>query len=137
MEELNLWDVLFDFVIIDAFEDLRKPPSSITALIKNSWLGYSMKEAAVNNIVWSLIKVKRSRLQYTDGFITRFYDISHILTTPLTLGLLGGSPPEFEEICIFFKVERFDLFDLVSIAHVPLVFWPGQDSCKINIISKV
>lgn len=54
--------MLFDFVMLDAFDDLRKPPNSITALIKNSWLGYTMKEAAINNIVWSLIKVKRTRL---------------------------------------------------------------------------
>lgn len=60
---MNLWDVLFDFVFLDAFEDLRKPPSGIAALMRNSFLSRSMKEATLNNLIWSLIKAKRSRLQ--------------------------------------------------------------------------
>lgn len=48
--------------MLDSFDDFRRPPNSINALVKNSWLGYAMKEAAINNIVWSLIKIKRSRL---------------------------------------------------------------------------
>lgn len=76
-----------------------------------------MRESTLNNIIWSLIKVKRARLQVcynlliefthylqvTDGFVSHFYDISQIVSPPLTLGLLGGSSKEFEDLCLEFK----------------------------------
>ncbi|KAH7720093.1 Protein K01D12.6 [Aphelenchoides avenae] len=103
VEEMNLWDVLFDFVFLDAFEDLRKPPSGIAALMRNSFLSRSMKEATLNNLIWSLIKAKRSRLQVKNGFVSHFYDISSIVSLSLTMGLLGGSDKGFEELCAYFK----------------------------------
>uniref|UniRef100_A0A915DF79 Uncharacterized protein n=1 Tax=Ditylenchus dipsaci TaxID=166011 RepID=A0A915DF79_9BILA len=107
VEEINLWDVLFDFVVMDAFDDLKKPPSAIVALVTNSWFSKSMKESTLNNLIWSMIKAKRSRLQILDGFISHFYDISQIVTSSLTMGLLGGGTAEFEEICIYFKDNLF------------------------------
>jgi len=107
VEEVNLWDVLIDYVMLDAFDDLRKPPSSITALVKNGFLSQSMKESTLNNLIWSLIKVKRARMQVQDGFAAHFYDISMSLTASLTMGLLGGSSKEFEELCTFFKDSIF------------------------------
>ncbi|KAI1724390.1 mitoguardin domain-containing protein [Ditylenchus destructor] len=116
VEQINLWDVLFDFVILDAFDDLKKPPSAVVALVKNSWFSKSMKESTLSNLIWSLIKVKRSKLQIADGFISHFYDISQILTTSLTMGLMGGTTQEFEEICTYFKDNLFafiaDIFNV-------------------------
>lgn len=63
MEEINLWDVLFDFVILDAFDDLKKPPSAIVALVKNNWFSQSMKESTINNLIWSMIKAKKAKLR--------------------------------------------------------------------------
>ncbi|KAI6191823.1 hypothetical protein M3Y97_00269600 [Aphelenchoides bicaudatus] len=103
VEHLNVWDVLFDFVLLDSFDDLRKPPSGIAALVKNSFLSRSMRESTLTNIIWSLIKVKRARLLVSDGFVSHFYDLSQIVSPTLTLGLLGGSTKEFENLCLEFK----------------------------------
>ncbi|KAI6209328.1 hypothetical protein M3Y96_00210100 [Aphelenchoides besseyi] len=101
VEYVNIWDVLIDFVLLDSFDDLRKPPSGIMALFKNPFMSRYVKESTLNNIIWSLIKVKRSRLAIPDGFVSHFYDISQIVTPPLAMGLLGGSG--IEELCYDFK----------------------------------
>ncbi|KAI6221435.1 hypothetical protein M3Y99_01550800 [Aphelenchoides fujianensis] len=103
VEHVNIWDVLIDFVLLDSFDDLRKPPSGIMALFKNPFMSRYVKESTLNNIIWSLIKVKRSRLQIQDGFVSHFYDISQIVSVSLTMGLLGGSDKQFEELCLEFK----------------------------------
>jgi len=117
----NLWDVLFDLIILDAFEDLQRPPSSIMALVNNSFISRSMKESTINNLIWSLIKYKRTRLQIKDGFISHFYDISQILTCSLTMGLLGGSSKEFQDICVNFKENIFafvaDIFNMNKVRY--------------------
>nr|CAD2201422.1 unnamed protein product [Meloidogyne enterolobii] len=107
VESTNLWDTLFDLIILDAFEDLQRPPSAIAALVKNSFISKSMKESTLNNLIWSIIKVKRQRLQVKDGFISHFYDISQILTSSLAMGLFGGSDREFTELCIYLKEQIF------------------------------
>ncbi|CAD5229185.1 unnamed protein product [Bursaphelenchus okinawaensis] len=109
VECLNIWDVLFDFILLDSFDDLKKPPSGTAALVKNSFLSQSMRESTLNNLIWSLIKMKRSRLQNQDGFVSRFYDISQIVSPPLIMGLLGGASREFEELCTDFKESVFIL----------------------------
>ncbi|CAD5234639.1 unnamed protein product [Bursaphelenchus xylophilus] len=115
VECLNIWDVLFDFILLDSFDDLKKPPSGTAALVKNSFLSQSMRESTLNNLIWSLIKMKRSRLQNQDGFVSRFYDISQIVSPPLIMGLLGGASKEFEDLCTDFKESIFmlltDLFN--------------------------
>lgn len=103
VESTNLWDVFFDLIILDAFEDLQRPPSAISALLRNCFMSYSMKESTLNNLIWSMIKVKRQRLQVKDGFISHFYDISQILTSSLAMGLFGASAKEFQELCVYFK----------------------------------
>lgn len=54
--------MLFDFVILDAFDDLKKPPSTIVALVKNNWFSQTMKESTINNLIWSMIKSKKAKL---------------------------------------------------------------------------
>lgn len=124
VEHVNLWDVLIDFVLLDAFDDLRKPPSGITALVKNGFLSKSMRESTLNNLIWSLIKMKRSRLQDHEGFVSHFYDISQVVSPPLTMGLLGGAGKEFEEVCHDFKDNVLallvDLFNPAKIRYTTL-----------------
>ncbi|KAL3126082.1 hypothetical protein niasHT_001721 [Heterodera trifolii] len=103
IDTTNLWDVLFDMIILDAFEDVQKPPSAIAALLRNGFISTSMKQSTLNSLIWSMIKTKRQRLQVKNGFIAHFYDISQVITGSLTMGLLGGSDKEFQELCVYFK----------------------------------
>uniref|UniRef100_A0AC34QU73 Uncharacterized protein n=1 Tax=Panagrolaimus sp. JU765 TaxID=591449 RepID=A0AC34QU73_9BILA len=103
VEEINLWDVLFDFVLLDSFDDLRKPPSSIVALFRNNFFSRSFKESTLNSLIWSMIKVKRSKLVEKDGFISHFYDISQIVSPMLIFAYFGDGPKSFQDLCLYFK----------------------------------
>lgn len=41
---MNFFDVVLDFILMDAFEDLESPPSSVVAVLRNRWLSDSFKE---------------------------------------------------------------------------------------------
>lgn len=41
---MNFFDIVLDFILMDAFEDLESPPSSVVAVLRNRWLSDSFKE---------------------------------------------------------------------------------------------
>lgn len=99
---VNFYDIVLDFILLDAFEDLENPPSAITAVIQNTWLSQSFKETALSTAVWSVLKAKRKLLKYPDGFITRFYSITEYLVPVLCWGFLG-TDEELNKSCNFLK----------------------------------
>ena len=42
---MNFYDICLDYILIDSFEDLESPPSSVLAVMKNRWLSNSFKES--------------------------------------------------------------------------------------------
>ena len=42
--ELSFYDVLLDFVLLDAFDDLATPPYSVATAVQNRWLSARIKE---------------------------------------------------------------------------------------------
>lgn len=40
----TLYDVVIDYVLLDAFDDLSSPPQSVVAVIQNRWLTSGFKE---------------------------------------------------------------------------------------------
>lgn len=86
---INFYDVCLDYILIDAFEDLESPPSSVLAVMKNRWLSNSFKESALQTAIWSVFQAKRRLLQYPDGFKARFYAVSEILTPTLAWAFFG------------------------------------------------
>ncbi|KAM3964862.1 mitoguardin [Aphomia sociella] len=101
---LTFYDVVLDYILLDAFEDLAAPPSSVLAVVRNRWLSDGFKESALTTAVWSVIKAKRRYLQYPDGFMSHFYSISEHLLPVLVWGFLG--PRErLRDVCQCFKSE--------------------------------
>ena len=41
---MGFYDVVIDFMMFDAFDDLEEPPSSIKAVIQNRWLSSGFKK---------------------------------------------------------------------------------------------
>ena len=41
---LSFYDVLLDFVLLDAFDDLETPPYSVATAVQNRWLSARIKE---------------------------------------------------------------------------------------------
>uniref|UniRef100_A0A0M3IW24 F-box domain-containing protein n=1 Tax=Ascaris lumbricoides TaxID=6252 RepID=A0A0M3IW24_ASCLU len=110
--ELGFWDVMVDFVLIDSFEDLSRPPSAVLAVTRNMFLSQSMKESTLTTVIWSMLKAKRARLSLTNGFISHFYDISEVISPVITLGFLG-TDEHMRDLCQYFKVPELGFWDVM------------------------
>lgn len=109
VRDLNFYDILLDFIMLDAFDDLDNPPSAITVVIQNRWLSQSFKETALSTAVWSVLKAKRKLLKHPNGFISRFYSINEHIVPVLAWGFLG-TDVELNKSCLFMKVSWLILF---------------------------
>uniref|UniRef100_A0A669DDN0 Mitoguardin 2 n=1 Tax=Oreochromis niloticus TaxID=8128 RepID=A0A669DDN0_ORENI len=93
---MNFFDIVLDFILMDAFEDLESPPSSVVAVLRNRWLSDSFKETV------------------PDGFISHFYAISEHVSPVLAFGFLGPRQ-HLSEVCTIFKQQIVqylkDMFD--------------------------
>ncbi|UYV77532.1 FAM73B, partial [Cordylochernes scorpioides] len=116
----TFYDTVLDFIILDAFEDLENPPSSVNAVIQNRWLSSGFKESALGTAVWSVLKAKRRLLRYSKGFISHFYSITEYLSPTLAWGFFGPNE-ELKEICLYFKEEVVgfisDIFSLDKVRY--------------------
>ncbi|CAB3230712.1 unnamed protein product [Arctia plantaginis] len=104
VKALTFYDVVLDYILLDAFEDLASPPSSVLAVVRNRWLSDGFKESALTTAVWSVIKAKRRYLQYPDGFMAHFYSISEHLLPVLVWGFLGPNE-RLRDVCESFQSE--------------------------------
>ncbi|XP_053229615.1 mitoguardin 2 isoform X1 [Podarcis raffonei] len=123
---MSFFDIVLDFILMDAFEDLENPPSSVLAVLRNRWLSDSFKETALATACWSVLKAKRRLLLVPDGFISHFYSVSEHVSPVLAFGFLGPKE-QLSEVCCFFKhqilqylKDMFDL-DIVRYSTVPLL----------------
>lgn len=111
---MNFFDIVLDFILMDAFEDLESPPSSVIAVLRNRWLSDSFKETALATACWSVLKAKRRLLMVPDGFISHFYAISEHVSPVLAFGFLGPRQ-HLSEVCTIFKQQIVqylkDMFD--------------------------
>ncbi|KAL3870905.1 hypothetical protein ACJMK2_038936 [Sinanodonta woodiana] len=98
----TFYDIVLDFILMDAFDDLENPPSSVITVVQNRWLSNGFKETALSTAVWSVLKAKRRMLKYADGFLSRFYCISETVSPLLAWGFLGPDS-ELKELCFYFK----------------------------------
>ncbi|KAG7196655.1 hypothetical protein KM043_015993 [Ampulex compressa] len=103
---LNFYDILIDFVLLDAFEDVEKPPPSIKAILQNRWISASFRETAIGTAIWSVLMSKRQMLKYDKGFLAHFYSISEQISPVLVWGFLG---PEgsLRSTCYYFRDQTF------------------------------
>ncbi|XP_058615006.1 mitoguardin 2 isoform X2 [Onychostoma macrolepis] len=111
---MNFFDIVLDFILMDAFEDLESPPTSVVAVLRNRWLSDSFKETALATACWSVLKAKRRLLMVPDGFIAHFYAISEHVSPILAFGFLGPRQ-HLSEVCTVFKQQIVqylkDMFD--------------------------
>nr|ACA57901.1 hypothetical protein [Plecturocebus moloch] len=117
---MSFFDIVLDFILMDAFEDLENPPASVIAVLRNRWLSDSFKETALATACWSVLKAKRRLLMVPDGFISHFYSVSEHVSPVLAFGFLGPKP-QLAEVCAFFKHQIVqylrDMFDLDNVRY--------------------
>lgn len=41
---MNFYDILIDFMLLDAFEEVEKPPPPIRAILQNRWISARFRE---------------------------------------------------------------------------------------------
>uniref|UniRef100_A0A1I7XZ32 Mitoguardin n=1 Tax=Steinernema glaseri TaxID=37863 RepID=A0A1I7XZ32_9BILA len=105
--QLGMWDVLLDFILLDAFDDMSSPPSAIVAILSNRFITRKMKETSLSTMLWTMIAAKRKRLHFSDGFMSKFYSLTEIIAPPLTLAFFGGSTASYRELCQYFKQQVY------------------------------
>lgn len=102
VKAMTFYDVVLDFIILDAFRDLDSPPNSVLAVINNRFLSNSFKETALTTAVWSVLKAKKRLLRFPNGFMSHFYCITEQLSPLMVWGFFG--PDEnLKEVCKYFK----------------------------------
>ena len=42
---MNVYDIAFDFILLDAFDDIDHPPSAIVTVLSNTWITAGMKRS--------------------------------------------------------------------------------------------
>ena len=51
---------MLDYILVDSFEDLESPPSSVLAVMKNRWLSDGFKESALHTAIWDVYYERQS-----------------------------------------------------------------------------
>uniref|UniRef100_A0A8D2I0E1 Mitoguardin 1 n=1 Tax=Urocitellus parryii TaxID=9999 RepID=A0A8D2I0E1_UROPR len=120
VKNLNFYDVVLDFILMDSFEDLENPPTSIQNVVNNRWLNSSFKETAVASSCWSVLKQKREQMKIPDGFFAHFYAICEHISPVLAWGFLGPRNSLYD-LCCFFKNQVIfflkDIFDFEKVRY--------------------
>lgn len=118
VKAMTFYDIVLDFIILDAFKDLECPPGSVLAVVNNRFLSNGFKETALSTAVWSVIKAKKRMLKFSDGFMNLFYLISEVISPLMCWGFFGNNE-ELKEVCHYFKSEIMDfLCDIFNFQKV-------------------
>ncbi|XP_058054669.1 mitoguardin [Anopheles bellator] len=104
VKAMTFYDVVLDFIILDAFRDLDSPPNSVLAVINNRFLSNSFKESALTTAVWSVLKAKKRLLKFPNGFMSHFYCITEQLSPLMVWGFFGPNET-LKVVCKYFKEE--------------------------------
>nr|XP_012998516.1 mitoguardin 1 [Cavia porcellus]XP_012998517.1 mitoguardin 1 [Cavia porcellus]XP_023417044.1 mitoguardin 1 [Cavia porcellus]XP_023417045.1 mitoguardin 1 [Cavia porcellus] len=120
VKNLNFYDVVLDFILMDSFEDLENPPMSIQDVVNNRWIKSSFKKTAVASSCWSVLKQKRQQMKIPDGFFAHFYAICEHISPVLAWGFLGPRNSLYD-LCCFFKNQVLaflrDIFDFEKVRY--------------------
>lgn len=120
---LSFYDLVLDYIILDSFEDLENPPSSIISVVGQRWFGDTFKIKALQTAINIVLKHKRSKLKIADGFFSRFYCLLEIISPILAWGFFG-TDSDLKLKCNFIKQAIFevvrDFFDFDRVRYTSL-----------------
>lgn len=108
----NFYDILMDYILLDAFDDLNNQPSVVTSVLKNRWLADSIKESSLTNIVWTVIQTKKKNVKIEKGFLFHYYSLWEHVSPVLAWGFLGPNKSNnLSQLCQHLRVELLSLVD--------------------------
>ncbi|CRL04974.1 CLUMA_CG018206, isoform A [Clunio marinus] len=118
VKAMTFYDIVLDFIILDAFKDLDSPPGSVMAVIQNRFLSNGFKETALTTAVWSVLKAKKRMLTISNGFMAYFYLISEQISPLMAWGFFG-SDENLKEVCYYFRNQVLEfLIDIFNFQKV-------------------
>uniref|UniRef100_A0A2K5IXE6 Mitoguardin 1 n=1 Tax=Colobus angolensis palliatus TaxID=336983 RepID=A0A2K5IXE6_COLAP len=101
VKNLNFYDVVLDFILMDSFEDLENPPTSIQNVVNNRCVAHI-------------------HLGILYGFFAHFYAICEHISPVLAWGFLGPRNSLYD-LCCFFKNQVLlflkDIFDFEKVRY--------------------
>ncbi|MEJ1276881.1 mitoguardin 1 [Cricetulus griseus] len=99
VKNLNFYDVVLDFILMDSFEDLENPPPSIQSVVSNRWLNSSFKET--NQVLFFLKDIFDFEKVRYSSIDTLAEDLSHLLIrrTELLVACLGADALRHATTC--------------------------------------
>lgn len=97
----SVYDAVLDFIVLDAFEDLDRPPAALQMVLNNRWLPNGLKLQALSAAVYAVLSA-RAAASPQGGYLSRFYTLSRYTTPVLVLGLLGPAST-LQHMCNAFR----------------------------------
>ncbi|XP_077986868.1 mitoguardin 2-like [Glandiceps talaboti] len=131
---MNFYDVVLDFTLMDAFDDMERLPASVAAIAQNRWLSDSVKQTAMSNAIWSLITIKRRMLNNPDGFLAKFYSLSSAMSPSLCWGFLGPRD-DLRKLCYYFKDNVIKV--LRNIFDLSLTRYSNKEDLSDDILATI
>ncbi|EPY79275.1 hypothetical protein CB1_000940006 [Camelus ferus] len=100
VKNLNFYDVVLDFILMDSFEDLENPPTSIQNVVNNRWLNSSFKET--NQVLFFLKDIFDFEKVRYSSIETLTEDLMHLLIrrTELLMAYLGADALRHTSSCL-------------------------------------
>lgn len=132
VKAMTFYDIVLDFIILDAFKDLDSPPGSVMAVIQNRFLSNGFKETALSTAVWSVLKAKKRMLKYSDGFMAHFYMITEQISPLLAWGFFGADE-NLKEVCQYFKNQVLEF--MADIFNFQKVRYTSVEDLSEDILS--
>lgn len=131
----NVYDMVLDYMILDAFDDLSNPPSTVTTVLQNRWLGNQFKETALATAVWSIIKAKKGRIKVENGFYYHYYSLWETISPVMAWGFMGPTDMTLSKVCNGAKSELQGMIkDMFSFTVMDWSEQPKFDHCMVESI---
>lgn len=89
---------VIDYMLCDALELLKKPPLSVTSVLRNTWVPTSIRFHGLRGAIWTAVQARAS--MYPNGSFMAEIALIYVTFVPtLACGLLGVGESDFIAVC--------------------------------------
>ena len=134
VRHFNFYDVILDYMILDAFQDLSNPPPTITSVLKNRWLTVSFKETSLTTAVWSVIKTKKSKVKVQRGFLHHYYALMENISPILAWGFMSPGQSKLKSVCTEVRDEVMEfLWGIYDFGKMDYSSYGASEKCMVEL----
>ncbi|OAF69077.1 hypothetical protein A3Q56_03170, partial [Intoshia linei] len=52
----NFYDIVIDYILLDALQELESPSSSMVGIVRNRWISQRFKQMTISSAIWGVLK---------------------------------------------------------------------------------